>query len=80
MEHDVFDVVLAGSIIVRGEGDYVREPIEQAAKEAAPGAKVVKLSVEPVVGAVWLAVEASGIPLPDAIYRNLLSVSDYALV
>lgn len=79
MSNDSFDVVLAGSIVVRGEGDFVRAPIEEATREAAPGAKVVKLSVEPVVGAVWMAVEATGIALPEAIYRNLQHVSEYSL-
>lgn len=79
MAGDDFDIVLAGSIVTRGEGDFVHAPIREAAKLAAPGARVVKLAVEPVVGAVWLAVEASGIPLPEAIYRKLQSVSEYAL-
>ncbi|RKP51692.1 ATPase [Cohnella endophytica] len=80
MQDASFDVVLAGSIITRGEGDYVRGPIEHAVKQVAPGAKVAKLTVEPVIGAVWLAVEASGIDLPETIYRKLSSISDYSLV
>ncbi|QMV41850.1 N-acetylglucosamine kinase [Cohnella cholangitidis] len=80
MENDSFDVVLAGSIVTRGEGDFVHASIRQAVKEAAPGAKVVKLQVEPVVGAVWLAVEASGIPLPELIYDRLRTVSEYSSV
>lgn len=79
MACDTFDVVLAGSIVVRGTGDFVRAPIEAATRATAPGARVVKLTVEPVVGAVWLAVESTGIALPEAIYRNLLRVSDYSL-
>ncbi|RED58043.1 N-acetylglucosamine kinase [Cohnella lupini] len=75
-----FDVVLAGSVIARGEGDFVTAYIEEAVKQAAPGANIVKLQVEPVVGAVWLAVESTGIPLPETIFNKLRAVSDYSLV
>lgn len=77
MKSECFDVVLAGSIVTRGEGDYVQAYIREAVKEAAPHAQVVKLQVEPVVGAVWLAVEGSGIELPKPIYDQLHTVSDY---
>ncbi|MCD9022161.1 N-acetylglucosamine kinase [Cohnella silvisoli] len=80
MEGESFDVVLAGSIITRGEGDFIHAYIEQAVREISPGASLVKLQVEPVVGAVWLAVEASGIALPEQIYNQLNSISDYSLV
>ncbi|RUS47478.1 N-acetylglucosamine kinase [Cohnella sp. AR92] len=79
MEKEEFDVVLAGSILVRGKGDYVLSPIEQAVKAVAPNARLAKLEVEPVVGAVWLAVEASGVELPQAVYDGLRGVSDYVL-
>ncbi|BBI36302.1 N-acetylglucosamine kinase [Cohnella abietis] len=80
MENESFDVVLAGSIITRGEGDFVRAYIEQAVQGISPHAGIVKLGLEPVIGAVWLAVEASGIELPDVIYNRLRTVSDYSLV
>jgi len=77
MENERFDVVLAGSVVTRSEGDFVQSYIEEAVKRTAPSASVVKLQVEPVVGAVWLAVEASGISLPDYMYERLKTVSDY---
>ncbi|WP_372663613.1 N-acetylglucosamine kinase [Cohnella sp.] len=80
MESDSFDVVLAGSIVTRGEGDFIHAYIRQAVIEAAPQAAIVKLQVEPVVGAVWLAVEKSGIKLPQRIYDQLRAVSDYELI
>ncbi|QJD85380.1 N-acetylglucosamine kinase [Cohnella herbarum] len=79
MEGDSFDVVLAGSIVTRGEGNFVHAYIEQAVKEAAPGATIAKLQVEPVVGAVWLAAEASGIALPEPMYARLSMVREYSL-
>jgi N-acetylglucosamine kinase-like BadF-type ATPase len=78
MERESFDVVLAGSIVTRGEGDFIHAYIEQAVKGIAPGAELAKLQVEPVIGALWLAVEASGIALPSPIYHQLRSVSDYS--
>jgi N-acetylglucosamine kinase-like BadF-type ATPase len=71
-----FDVVLAGSIVTRGEGDFVYYYIKQAVMEVAPGAALVKLQVEPVVGAVWLAVEASGNELPAIVYDRLRKEMD----
>jgi N-acetylglucosamine kinase-like BadF-type ATPase len=61
MEQDSFDVVLAGSILTRGDDQgLIRELITKAVSRTAPDAKVTKLMIEPVVGAVWSAVEASG--------------------
>ncbi|MFC5470284.1 N-acetylglucosamine kinase [Cohnella suwonensis] len=78
LENETFDVVLAGSVIVRGTGEYIRSYVEEAVKGVAPGARIARLTVEPVVGAVWLAVEASGIALPEGIYEKLRTVSEFA--
>jgi N-acetylglucosamine kinase-like BadF-type ATPase len=80
MEGEAFDVVLAGSIVTRGDGNFVKAYVEQAVRGIAPRASLAKLQVEPVVGAVWLAVEATVIPLPKVIYDRLQGVSDYFLV
>jgi len=77
MERDAFNVVLAGSILTRGEGDLIRAYIDKAVRETAPGASVVKLRVEPVVGAVWLAMEAGGRPLAQEIYERLRTLSEF---
>ncbi|WP_239615714.1 N-acetylglucosamine kinase [Cohnella mopanensis] len=79
MEGEAFDVVLAGSIVTRGEGDFITRYIEQAVKKVAPGASIAKLKMEPVIGALWLAVEASGIALPEPIYNRLRMISEYSL-
>lgn len=80
MENDKFDVVLAGSVITRGEARFIHPYIEQAVKGCAPHASLVKLQVEPVVGALWLAFEAEGGRLPEEVYEQLRTVSDYNLV
>lgn len=71
-----FDVVLAGSVLVRGQGDYVIDEIRKLVAEVAPKASVVRLNVEPVVGALWLAMEAEGRELPVQAYEKLSRVSD----
>lgn len=77
MERDEFDVVLVGSVLVRGDGDYVTSPIEEAVREAAPRASVAKLTVEPVVGAVWSAAEAGGRELPREMADGLRQLADF---
>ncbi len=78
MEADKFDVVLAGSVLTRGEARFIHPYIEQAVKSCAPGASLVKLEIEPVVGAVWLAFEAGGNKLPREVYDRLRSASEYS--
>lgn len=77
MAEERFDVVLAGSIVTRGKGEYVTAYIKQAIQEAAPQASMVKLAVEPVVGAVWLAHEAARGTLPQTVYDKLKDIADY---
>ncbi|TYP75488.1 N-acetylglucosamine kinase [Paenibacillus methanolicus] len=77
MQEDEFDVVLAGSIVTRGQGPYVIDPIRAYVSEVASKAKVVKLSTEPVVGAVWLAIEASGGQVTSEAHEKLKRISDY---
>lgn len=76
MEEDQFDVVLAGSVLSRGAAQFIHPYIEQAVKECAPGASLVKLDIEPVVGAVWLAFEAGGNELPEEVYDRLKLISE----
>lgn len=80
MEDDMFDVVLAGSVLTRGEPSFIHPYIEWAVKGCAPGASLVKLEIEPVVGALWLAFEAGGEKLPQEVYDRLRTVFDYSLV
>ncbi|NEW05398.1 ATPase [Paenibacillus sp. SYP-B3998] len=77
MEQESFHVVLAGSVISRGEGPFIHTYIEKAVSAIAPNAEIVKLNVEPVVGAVWLAMEAAGTIVSGAAYEQLRTVSDY---
>ncbi|MBB6733117.1 N-acetylglucosamine kinase [Cohnella zeiphila] len=80
MEEETFDVVLVGSVLTRGEGTFVTGPIEEAVRGIAPFASIVKLGIEPVVGAVWTACEAGGESLPDELEARLRRISDFRLI
>ncbi|MWC27814.1 N-acetylglucosamine kinase [Paenibacillus sp. MMS18-CY102] len=78
MSGDTFDVVLAGSLVTRGDtGGWIRGPIEQATLAAAPHAQVVTLATEPVVGAVWRAMETAGQPVSPDVHRKMSAYSEF---
>ncbi|MFD0670070.1 N-acetylglucosamine kinase [Cohnella sp. GCM10027633] len=74
LEQDSFDVVLAGSVVTKGEGPFVFEPIERAVRQVAPHARVVKLQAEPVIGAILSAMDAAGAQVPAEVDRTLREV------
>jgi N-acetylglucosamine kinase-like BadF-type ATPase len=64
-----FDVVMVGSMFDAGQ--RLIEPMRETIIECAPSARIVKLNVPPVVGAVLMGMEAAGInPYPKL--RNKL--------
>ncbi|WP_410770268.1 N-acetylglucosamine kinase [Fontibacillus sp. BL9] len=72
MEGDTFDVVLAGSLLTKGDRTgIIRRAIEQRLKQTAPNGKLRILSREPVVGSVVLAMESSGICVNQEILDRL---------
>ncbi|WNS41990.1 BadF/BadG/BcrA/BcrD ATPase family protein [Paenibacillus sp. MMS20-IR301] len=77
MEQEVFDVVLAGSLLTRGDQGWITSPIRQAVIEAAPGAAIVTLSTEPVVGALWSALESDGITISNDIYGQMRTYQEF---
>lgn len=61
MEEDSFDIVLAGSLLTKGDrSGIIRQAIEKRVKHSAPNGTLKILTREPVVGAVVLAMESSG--------------------
>jgi N-acetylglucosamine kinase-like BadF-type ATPase len=66
-----FDVVLVGSMFENTR--LLIEPMREIVQAFAPQAKLVKLNVPPVVGALLLGVEAAGQIGADGFYRNLTS-------
>ncbi|MPY16572.1 N-acetylglucosamine kinase [Paenibacillus glucanolyticus] len=71
MRHDAFDVVLAGSVLTRGEGDYVVPYIEAQVSAAAPKSRLRILTLEPAAGAVLLAMDGNGVVPDAAVYERL---------
>lgn len=70
LQEQDFELVLIGSIFKSGE-PYL-QPFRQTVKSFAPKAKLVHLSVPPVVGAVLLAADTIGIK-PEDIRETLIS-------
>lgn len=66
MEYETFDIVLTGSVLSRGSSPHMINGIKEAVAEAAPYARTVKLTADPVVGAVMSAMDNSGITIDAA--------------
>lgn len=62
-EELAFDVVLVGSMFEGGP--MLIEPMRQTIHALAPGARLVRLTVPPVIGAVLLGMEQAGLPAPE---------------
>lgn len=59
-----FDVVLVGSMFAGGP--LLVDPMRETIKQLAPGARLVRLSVPPVVGALLIGMQAGGLqPSPE---------------
>jgi hypothetical protein len=62
--------VLAGSVF-RGKGPLLIDTVQQVIHRTAPAATLVRLTFEPVVGAVLLGLDWVGVEADDAIYSAL---------
>jgi len=71
MTQDDFEIVLAGSIVTRGEDDTIRNRIAEIVGEVAPGHTIVKLGMEPVVGAIFMAMDRDGVRVSKDVYDKL---------
>jgi N-acetylglucosamine kinase-like BadF-type ATPase len=64
-----FDVVLAGSMFEGGL--LLTEPMRETIQKVAPGARLVRLNVRPVAGAVLIGMEMGGLTITPAIRDEL---------
>lgn len=73
MQQDVFDVVLVGSVLTRGDRErkYIVPFIEQELRATAPHYTVKVLNMEPVAGAILMAMDRSGHVANDDVYLHL---------
>lgn len=74
MNQTAFDVVLAGSLLSKGKGSFMVEPIQNMVLQAAPYARVKRLQMNPVFGAVMGAMDGSGHRVPQRIYNELQKI------
>ncbi|MBH5318982.1 ATPase [Paenibacillus sp. GSMTC-2017] len=74
MQNERFDVVLAGSVLSRGSSTHMVDAIQSEVKKVATNASIVRLSVDPVIGAVMSAMDSSGLTIDeetDAVLRGI---------
>lgn len=71
MHNDVFDLVLAGSVLMRGDIHYILPFIEAQVKTVAPGCTPRVLKMEPLTGALLMAMERCGIVPHEGVYTAL---------
>lgn len=70
LEELPIEVVLAGGVF-KGEGPLLYDTIEQAVHRVAPHATLVRPILEPVVGAMMLGLEATGVTMSEDVYSTL---------
>ncbi len=70
LESTDVEVVLGGSVF-KGKGPLLVDTVTQVVHRVAPRAVIVLPEFEPVVGAVFLAMEALGVEVNDAVYHNV---------
>jgi N-acetylglucosamine kinase-like BadF-type ATPase len=68
-ENLAFDVVLTGSMFEGGA--MLIEPMRETIQKLAPNARLVRLRIPPVIGAVILGMEAAGIKVTPEIRRTM---------
>jgi N-acetylglucosamine kinase-like BadF-type ATPase len=75
MEQEKFDVVLTGSVLSRGGSTHMVDAISEAVVAVSPQARTVRLTVDPVVGAVMSAMDSSGIVIEEAVDAALRKIT-----
>ena len=75
-EDRAFEIVLVGSMV--NGGRLLLDPLREAVHAVAPGARFVRLTAPPVVGAVLLGMQAAGLPVQQL--RQPLVASTRGLV
>lgn len=74
MEQDTFDVVLGGSVFSKGKTMYMIDAIEREIRTVAPNTRVVRVTMDPVVGAVMSAMDNADQSIDPETYRRLQAI------
>jgi len=70
LEDSAVEVVLGGSVF-KGQGPLLVDTVTRLVHEVAPRASIALPEFEPVVGAVFLALESLGLEVSEAVYGNI---------
>lgn len=70
MEHDRFDLVMAGSILTRGDSRYILPFLDREVRAAALDCRLSVLTLEPVAGALFMAMNEQG-GTDEELYRRI---------
>jgi N-acetylglucosamine kinase-like BadF-type ATPase len=70
LENENVEVVLAGGMF-KAKGSLLIDTVKAVVHDAAPRADIVLPKVEPVVGALLLALEAAGVEVDGRIQQNI---------
>ncbi|WP_172255412.1 N-acetylglucosamine kinase [Saccharibacillus deserti] len=70
MESDRFDLVMAGSILTRGDSRYIVPYLDEEVRAAAPAYELGILTLEPAAGALFMAMNEQG-GTDEEIYRRI---------
>lgn len=78
MEEDHFDLVLGGSVLSKSVTDLMRESLAKRVHETAPHARIRRIVMEPVAGAVLSAMDQAGyVPQHEAMQRiKMVKIAD----
>ncbi len=71
MQEDCFDLVLAGSILSQGDSRFLLPYIKKAVESVAPGCRCRILKVQPVAGALLMAMQMGGRTVDERVYSTL---------
>ncbi|AZK46441.1 N-acetylglucosamine kinase [Paenibacillus lentus] len=75
MENEEFDVVLGGSILSKSRSPIMTDALARTVSLTAPRAKVARIEMEPVAGAVLSAMDAVGHRVSEEIIGRLRGIS-----
>jgi N-acetylglucosamine kinase-like BadF-type ATPase len=76
LQEDSFDLVLAGSVLTKGNSAFIHPYIAKEVHAVAPHCRLKALTVEPVVGSILLGMEKDGITITSSIYEQLDQISN----
>lgn len=71
MQHDRFDLVMVGSVLTKGDSRYLTPYIAKEVNEIAADCRLSILTMEPVAGAVLLAMEKTKQNVHESVYQHL---------